>query len=80
MIQIIQRKSDNKYLQSVETDTWVDNISDAFEMSLLEYNMVKNLLSNTYTEPELKVIVNARKFKTISKEDRVQIKNMFKNK
>lgn len=78
MIQIIQRKSDNKYLQSVETDTWVDNKDDAFEMSLLEYNTVKTFLSSTYSDSDLKSISNLSKVKNISKEDKKEIKNLFK--
>lgn len=78
MIQIVQRKSDNKYLQSTETDTWVDNISDAFEMSLLEYMTVKNYLSSNYTDNDLKVIINPSKIKNLSREDRKEIKNLFK--
>ena len=78
MIQIIQRKSDNKYLQSTETDTWVDNISDAFEMSLLEYMTVKNYLSSNYSDNDLKVIINPSKIKNLSREDRKEIKNLFK--
>jgi hypothetical protein len=78
MIQIIQRKSDNKYLQSTETDSWVDNISDAFEMSLLEYMTAKNYLSSNYSDNDLKVIINPSKVKILSKEERKEIKNLFK--
>lgn len=78
MIQIVQRKSDNKYLQSIETDTWVDNASDAFEMSLLEYMTVKTFLSSNYSNNDLKVIVNVSKMKEISKQDKKEIKNLFK--
>ena len=78
MIQIVQRKSDNKYLQSIETDTWVDNASDAFEMSLLEYMTVKNYLSSNYSNSDLKVIVNASKMKEMSKQDKKEIQNLFK--
>ena len=78
MIQIIQRKSDNKYLQSIETDTWVDNASDAFEMSLLEYMSVKTFLSSNYSNSDLKVIINFSKMKEISKQDKKEIKNLFK--
>jgi hypothetical protein len=78
MIQIVQRKSDNKYLQSIETDTWVDNASDAFEMSLLEYMTVKTFLSSNYSNSDLKVIVNASKMKETSKQDKKEIKNLFK--
>ena len=78
MIQIIQRKSDNKYLQSIETDTWVDNASDAFEMSLLEYMSMKTFLSSNYSNSDLKVIINFSKMKEISKQDKKEIKNLFK--
>ena len=78
MIQIVQRKSDNKYLQSIETDTWVDNASDAFEMSLLEYMTVKTFLSSNYSNNDLKVIVNVSKMKEISKQDKKEIKNLIK--
>ena len=30
MIKLIQRTTDNKYLKSVETETWVDNVKEAF--------------------------------------------------
>jgi hypothetical protein len=78
MIQIVQRKSDNKYLQSAESDTWVDNVSEAFEMSLLEYMTVKTFLSSNYSNSDLKVIVNASKMKEMSKQDKKEIKNLFK--
>ena len=78
MIQIIQRKSDNKYLQSVESDTWVDNSSDAFEMSLLEYMTVKTFLSSNYSNSDLKVIVNVSKMKDMTKQDKKETKALFK--
>ena len=78
MIQIVQRKSDNKYLQSAESDTWVDNVSEAFEMSLLEYMRVKTFLSSNYSNSDLKVIVNASKMKEMSKQDKKEIQNLFK--
>ncbi len=78
MIQILQRKSDNKYLQSAETDTWVDDSSEAFEMSLIEYIRVKNLLSTSYSDNDLKIIINGRKVKSISKEDKKETQNLFK--
>lgn len=78
MIQIIQRRSDNKYLQSAESDTWVDNIADAFEMSILEYKTSMNFLSSNYTDNDLKVIVNFSKMKDMTKQDKKEIKNLFK--
>lgn len=78
MIQIIQRKSDNKYLQSIESDTWVENISDAFEMSLLEYTKIKSLLSSNYDDNKVKVISNLSKVKDMSKQDKRETRNLFK--
>ena len=57
MIKLIQRKTDNKYLKSVETDTWVDDIKEAFEMTYKEYNTSKETLLNTYTEEQLKILL-----------------------
>jgi len=78
MIKLIQRTTDNKYLQSVETDTWVDNVKDAFEMTYKEYNTSKETLLNTYTKEQLKTIVNMEKSKRITKEERVELINLFK--
>lgn len=78
MIKLIQRTTDNKYLQSVETDTWVDNVKDAFEMTYKEYNTSKETLLNTYTKEQLKTIVNMEKSKRITKEERVELINLLK--
>ena len=78
MIKLIQRTTDNKYLQSVETDTWVDNVKDAFEMTYKEYNTFKETLLNTYTKEQLKTIVNMTKSKRITKEERVELINLLK--
>lgn len=78
MIKLIQRKTDNKYLKSVETDTWVDDIKEAFEMTYKEYNTSKETLLNTYTEEQLKVIVNIKKSKPMTKEEREELINLLK--
>jgi ribosomal protein L14E/L6E/L27E len=78
MIKLIQRTTDNKYLKSVETDTWVDNVKDAFEMTYKEYNTSKETLLNTYTKEQLKTIVNMTKSKRITKEERVELVNLLK--
>jgi len=78
MIKLIQRTTDNKYLQSVETDTWVDNVKDAFEMTYKEYNTSKETLLNTYDKEQLKTIVNMTKSKRITKEERVELINLLK--
>ena len=78
MIKLIQRTTDNKYLKSVETETWVDNVKEAFEMTYKEYNTSKEKLLNTYTEEQLKVIVNIKKSKPITKEEREELINLLK--
>ncbi len=78
MIKLIQRKTDNKYLKSIETDTWVDNVKDAFEMTYKEYNTSKETLLNTYTEEQLKAVVNIKKSKPMTKEEREELINLLK--
>lgn len=78
MIKLIQRKTDNKYLKSVETDTWVDNVKEAFEMTYKEYNTSKETLLNTYTEEQLKAVVNIKKSKPMTKEEREELINLLK--
>jgi hypothetical protein len=78
MIKLIQRTTDNKYLQSVETDTWVDDVKDAFEMTYRECETAKTELIKTYTEEQIKDIVNMRKHKTITKEEKRELLNLLK--
>jgi zona occludens toxin (predicted ATPase) len=80
MIKLIQRTTDNKYLQSVETDSWVDNVKDAYEMTYRECETAKTELLNTYTEEQLKLIANMRKSKTITEEEKQELINLLKNK
>lgn len=78
MIKLIQRTTDNKYLQSVETDTWVDDVKDAFEMTYRECETAKTELIKTYTQEQIKDIVNMRKHKTITKEEKRELLNLLK--
>ena len=80
MIKLIIRKSDNKYLQSAENDTWVDNIKDAFEMTYRECENSKLILLNTYNIDDIKEFVDLRKNKQITTEEAEEIKNLLKNK
>lgn len=77
MVQIIQRKSDNRFLVSVEDDTWTENISEAFEMNILETQEAKVTLSNKYSEGDLKEILNFQKTKISSKLEKKIIKSLF---
>lgn len=77
MVQIIQRKSDNRFLVSAEDDTWTENISEAFEMNILETQEAKVTLSNKYSEGDLKEILNFQKTKISSKLEKKIIKSLF---
>jgi zona occludens toxin (predicted ATPase) len=78
MVKIIQRIADNKYLQSVENDIWVDDIKEAYEMSYREFENAKTELHNIYTSDQLKEIVNMSKSKPISEEEKRELINLLK--
>lgn len=80
MVKYIKRTTDNKFLQSIDTDTWVNDIKDGFEMTYLECENIKTILLNTYSEDQLKEIVNPIKFKPLSKEERKIVRDLIKNK
>lgn len=77
MIKIIKRTTDKKFLQSVETDTWVDNVNEAFEMSYKECENTKMELFNTYTSEQIVEIVNMFKSKSISKEEKKELLSLL---
>ena len=79
MIKLIKRISDKKYLNSVENDIWVDDIKEAYEMSYKECETVKSELLNTYSIDQLKEVVNMGKYKSISKEEKIELINIIKN-
>lgn len=78
MIKLIKRTTDNKFLQSIDTDTWVDDLRDGLEMTYLECENIKSILLNSYSEEQIKEIVNLTKSKFTTKEERKIIKNLFK--
>lgn len=78
MIKIIKRTTDNKFLQSVETDTWVDNVKDAFEMTYRECETIKTELLNNYLSEQIVEITNMFKSKPITKEERKEILGLIK--
>jgi len=80
MIKLIQRTTDNKYLKSVETETWVDNVKEAFEMTHRECEVAKTALDGVFLPEQLKVIVDMRKYKTITKEEKQELINLLKKK
>jgi len=79
MIKILKRVSDNKYLKSLENDIWVDNMSEAFEMTYTECEGAKTSLSNTYSQGDLKEIVNMAKLKPMTREEIKELRNLLKN-
>jgi hypothetical protein len=76
MIKLIKRTTDNKYLKSVETETWVDDIKDAFEMTYLECEAAKTALNGVFLPEQLKEIINPQKGKPMSDEERAQLSAM----
>jgi len=79
MIKLIQRTTDNKYLKSVETETWVDNVKDAFEMTHRECEAAKTALNNVFLPEQLKVIVDMKKYKSITQEEKEELLKFLKN-
>lgn len=58
MTKKIQRKSDNKFLQSLESDLWVENIKESKTFKLDEFRDTFNNLLLSYSKDELKVYTN----------------------
>jgi hypothetical protein len=80
MVKLIQRTTDNKYLQSIETDSWVDNVTAAFEMTYRECETAKTELLNTYSSDQIREFVNMRKSKPISDEEKRELLDILKQK
>ena len=78
MIKLIQRTTDNKYLKSVETETWVEDIKEAFEMTHRECESAKTALNGVFLPEQLKVIVDMRKYKSITKEEKQELLKLLK--
>jgi hypothetical protein len=80
MIKYIKRKSDNKFLQSLENDVWVDNSKDAYEMTHRECEDTKTTLINTFASEEITEVFNMFKSKPKSREEKKELLNLLKNK
>lgn len=78
MIKVIKRTTDNKFLQSIETDMWVDNVKEAFEMTHRECESAKTNLLSTYTSEQIVEVVNIFKSKPITKEEIKELRNLLK--
>jgi hypothetical protein len=78
MIKYIKRKSDNKFLQSLENDVWVNNSKEAYEMTYRECEETKTTLLNTYTSEEITEVFNMFKSKPMSREEKKELLNLLK--
>ena len=78
MIKLIKRTTDNKFLQSVDTDTWCDDVKYAFEMTHKECETIKTTLLNTYTLEQIIEIVNMGKSKPMTKEEKKEFFEVIK--
>lgn len=78
MVKTIKRTTDNKFLKSVETDNWVDNIKDALEMTFRECETAKAELLKTYTSEQIVEIVNVFKNKPLTREEKKELINFLK--
>ena len=80
MVKYIKRKSDNKFLQSLDSDDWVDNVRDAYEMTYKECEDIKNILLNTYASEEITELINMLKSKPMTREEKKEQLDLLKSK
>lgn len=78
MIKLIKRTTDKKYLKSVETETWVDNPKDAFEMTYRECEAAKAALVGVYSPEQLVEVYNMQKMKPITDEEKQELINLIR--
>ena len=79
MVKIKKRTTDNKYLKSLETETWVDDMKDAYEMTYRECEDAKTSLSGVFFPEQLKEIVIMTKNKPITREEKKELRDLLKN-
>jgi hypothetical protein len=78
MVKYIKRTTDNKFLQSLENDSWVENIKDAYDMTYRECESAKTELLNSYSVEQIVEIPNMVKSKPLSKEERKELIDLLK--
>jgi len=78
MIKLLKRTTDNKYLQSLENDMWVDNQKDAFEMTYRECESTKTELYKTYQTEQISEVVNMFKNKPVSEDEKQELLGLLK--
>lgn len=77
MIKLIKRTTDKKFLQSVETDTWVEDMKEAFKMTYRECELVKTELFKIYPTEQIVEVVDMSKSKPITKEEKQDLINLL---
>jgi len=78
MIKILKRITDNKYLQSLENDVWVDDINHSSKMTYKECETIKESLLNSYDQEQIVEITDCFKFKPITRAEKKELKNLLK--
>jgi len=78
MVKLIKRTTDKKYLQSFSGDTWVDSADEAYEMTYSECETTKTELLKTYTQDQIKEVVDFTKSKPISDAEKLQLLELLK--
>lgn len=78
MVKYIKRTTDNKFLNSLENDVWVDNVKDALSMSYKDCKENMETLLNSYSEGELKEVVDFTKSIDIPNEEKEELLNLLK--
>lgn len=78
MIKLLKRTTDNKYLQSLENDVWVDTKKEAFEMTYKECETTKTELYKTYQTEQIVEIVDMFKNKPVTDEEKQELLGLLK--
>lgn len=79
MVKYIKRSTDLKFLKSLEDDLWVSERSDAFQMTPREFDTTKTELLKTYTQDQLREIVDTSKKKPMSPEEAAEVQSILEN-
>ena len=77
MVKLIKRKTDNKYLVSIETDSWTDNIKDASIMTYRECKAAIEDLIKTYQADQIEELIDFKRNKQMSEEEVQELKDLL---
>lgn len=78
MVKYIKRTTDNKFLQSIENDIWVEDKKNAFSMTYKECETNKELLLQTYITEQIKEVIDFTKSKLLTREEKTEFFNSLK--